>query len=91
MPNEYGVQKHPLFFLEYFKLRRKKGEDFVPQADLLVSLMAGKKFKDHSSAIYHEPMKKAKQSEPTISIQGLTKEFGIFKAVDNLTLYLYES
>jgi ATP-binding cassette subfamily A (ABC1) protein 3 len=92
MPNEFGVQKHPLFFLKYLKFKRRGGEKFEPAQDLLVSLMPEKKkFRDYSSAIYHETLKNAKLIQPTICIIGLTKEFGSFKAVDNLTLYLYES
>lgn len=83
VPNEYGVAKHPLFFL-----KRTKFEYVKVQEDILVNYSGDSQ--DQSSAQYHEEL--AIRAAPSISITQLTKKFGPnFKAVDRLTLSLYES
>ncbi|CAK72042.1 unnamed protein product (macronuclear) [Paramecium tetraurelia] len=80
IPNEYGVAKEPLFFLKRNKVQIKEN-------DLFAQLTTDDN--DVSSAIYHEEIKYS--SPPSIIIKNLQKRFGTLKAVDNISLYLYES
>ncbi|CAD8156729.1 unnamed protein product [Paramecium octaurelia] len=80
IPNEYGVAKEPLFFLKTNKVQIKEN-------DLFAQLTTDDN--DVSSAIYHEEIKYP--APPSIIIKNLQKKFGTLKAVDNISLYLYES
>ncbi|CAD8160982.1 unnamed protein product [Paramecium pentaurelia] len=80
IPNEYGVAKEPLFFLKRNKVQIKEN-------DLFAQLKS--EDNDVSSAIYHEEIKYS--VPPSIIIKNLQKKFGTLKAVDNISLSLYES
>ncbi|CAK55643.1 unnamed protein product (macronuclear) [Paramecium tetraurelia] len=84
-PNEYGVSKHPLFFLQglFGGSKKNKLNDSLLDEDYTHTQNG-----DYSSAIYHQKLNIQKKC--TVSIKNLTKKFGDFKAVDNLTIKLYE-
>ncbi|CAD8056529.1 unnamed protein product [Paramecium primaurelia] len=95
LPNEYGTNKHPLFFL---------GCKYQTQNDVLSSSYElggmGKPFisnrqsefqEDASSAIYHEVFENIKQVKRSIQIKNVRKSYGDLKAVDGVTLQIYDS
>ncbi|CAK76708.1 unnamed protein product (macronuclear) [Paramecium tetraurelia] len=93
LPNEYGTNKHPLFFF---------GFKYQTETDVLSSSYElggmGKPFisnrqsefqEDASSAIYHEVFENIKQK--AIQIKNVRKSYGELKAVDGVTLQIYDS
>ncbi|CAD8103132.1 unnamed protein product [Paramecium primaurelia] len=90
VPNEYGTNKHPLFFLGVkYENQKKKKKNQVQNyyvEPLNEDLQDGQ---DESSAIFHEQMKNKIQK--AVQIEDLKRYFGETKAVDGLTLSIYES
>ncbi|CAD8079917.1 unnamed protein product [Paramecium sonneborni] len=95
LPNEYGTNKHPLFCI---------GCQYQTDTDVLSSSYElggmGKPFlsnrqsefqEDASSAIYHEVFENIKQVKKAIQIKNVRKSYGELKAVDGVTLQIYES
>ncbi|CAD8212177.1 unnamed protein product [Paramecium octaurelia] len=85
IPNEYGIAKHPLFFLNFSNQKKTKIQDKSNN----VFLQLNENDSESSSAMYNEDVKMT--SPPSIIIKNLLKKFGDLNAVDNISLHLYES
>ncbi|KAL4490361.1 hypothetical protein ABPG72_004400 [Tetrahymena utriculariae] len=81
---EFGTHKHPLFFLDFFKKNAKN----LSKVDSHVS-SEFIDYEDNSSAQYHEKMD-VRNSKVSVQIKNLTKSFGKFTAVDNISFTLFE-
>ncbi|KRW99727.1 P-loop containing nucleoside triphosphate hydrolase [Pseudocohnilembus persalinus] len=75
-PNEYGVASHPLIFMNRNVKNKNKEIDVSLEDDI-------------SSAVYHQKFNNKRNSQKTVSINGLKKHFGNTKAVNGVTLQLY--
>ncbi|CAD8108025.1 unnamed protein product [Paramecium sonneborni] len=96
LPNEYGTNKHPLFFIG--KKYEIQGEEIVNQYELssinkplIGSNRESEIQEDNSSAIYHEVFDNPKQVKRAISIKNVKKSFNDLMAVNGVTLQIYES
>ncbi|EAR84995.3 transporter family ABC domain protein (macronuclear) [Tetrahymena thermophila SB210] len=81
---EYGTHKHPLFFLDFFKKtnRNLSKVDSHEQSEFI-------DYEDNSSAQYHEKMN-TRNAKISVQIKNLTKSFGKFIAVDDISFTLFE-
>ncbi|CAD8050496.1 unnamed protein product [Paramecium sonneborni] len=86
IPNEYGIAKHPLFFL---KISQNKKKNRIENSKNNVFAQLNESDSESSSAMYNEDIKM--NSSPSIIIKNLLKRFGDLNAVDNISLHLYES
>ncbi|CAD8046598.1 unnamed protein product [Paramecium primaurelia] len=86
IPNEYGIAKHPLFFLN---ISSNKKRIKIQDKQNNVFLQLNENDTESSSAMYNEDIKMT--SPPSIIIKNLLKKFGDLNAVDNISLHLYES
>ncbi|EAR92762.2 ABC transporter family protein (macronuclear) [Tetrahymena thermophila SB210] len=102
IPNEYGVSKHPLFFvINLFKksdktssnrLKSKNNSLIQPlnqNDEEQVSVFQNPQ--DTSSALFHEVYPNEKNLPARVIIKSLQKVFGDFTAVDKISINLYES
>ncbi|CAK94636.1 unnamed protein product (macronuclear) [Paramecium tetraurelia] len=95
LPNEYGTNKHPLFFIG--KKYQIQGEDVSNQYELtnmnkpIIGTRQSEIQEDNSSAIYHEVFDNPKISPRAISIKNVKKSFNELMAVNGVTLQIYDS
>ena len=101
MGDENGVSKSPFFFLNCLKSKKRTNKDAPQSVDtvtnpLLVNdasrsddnLIIGAPH-DTSSAVYHEQIHGLQNLQKTVQINGLTKRFGDFTAVDQVSFSIY--
>ncbi|CAD8125443.1 unnamed protein product [Paramecium sonneborni] len=88
VPNQYGTNKHPLFFLgvknENKKIKKNIQTHYVEPLN-----EEAQEGQDDSSAVFHEQIKS--QLQRVVQIEDLRRYFGQTKAVDGLSLSIYES
>ncbi|CAD8193046.1 unnamed protein product [Paramecium pentaurelia] len=95
LPNEYGTNKHPLFFIG--KKYQIQGEDIQIQYELaniskpFIGAKQSEIQEDNSSAIYHEVFDNPQQVKRAIIIKNVKKSFNDLMAVNGVTLQIYES
>ena len=93
MPNELGISKNPCFCLKRSKKNKNNLEDETNDVNIPLNrdLEDNNIEHDFSSAIFHEKINNEQNLKRTIKIRNLEKEFGELKAVNGISLCLYES
>lgn len=81
IPNAHGIRKHPLFFLRRDAKEQLRRSDGTQEP----SLMAG----NYRTSAFYEDNQTDPNKEPVVYIKSLTKKFGKFTAVDNVSLGVY--
>ncbi|CAD8134445.1 unnamed protein product [Paramecium octaurelia] len=92
IPNEYGIAKHPLFFLNFTKGKTEKRKVDLenPLIQQEQENIASQTYNDDgSSAFYHE-QRNYLNVKPSVKIRSIVKKFGNFTAVDQVSLNLYQ-
>ncbi|CAD8107532.1 unnamed protein product [Paramecium sonneborni] len=95
LPNEYGTNKHPLFFIgKKYETQEEEISNQYELTNLNKPFISGRQSEiqeDNSSAIYHEVFYNQKQVKRAISIKNVKKSFNDLIAVNGVTLQIYES
>jgi len=88
--DENGVRKPLLFFLDALKTNKESAasSNEVPMKEMLMS--SENVQSDFSSAKFHEMIHGADYLKKSVQISNLTKKFGGFTAVDNISFPIYE-
>ena len=92
--DENGVSKSWFFCLQCKKRRQRNAPEYQQFPDgtaapLLQNETQGAINHDTSSAVYHEQLHGVEKMQKTVEVTGLTKRFGDFKAVDNISFSIY--
>jgi len=96
LPNEYGIKKPWLFFITENCQRRQA--NFREESENVTMLdyeeynqmIPEASQSDDSSALHHETFDNPENLAKTIDIKNISKVFGEEKAVDNLSMMIYE-
>lgn len=91
LPNEYGIKKHPLFFIkDCFKSKAKFERGISVQMDDQ-SLLSRTYSENIGKPQYEEKLPDTFNNEALVKIFNLQKKFGETKAVDGISLNLYKN
>lgn len=86
-PNEYGVAKPWNFCCEKRADKKKHHENRNNDGDEERLI----EDEDQSSALHHETFNNPEKLQRSINIQDISKKFGHIKAVDNVSMMIYEN
>lgn len=87
--DENGVRKPLFFFLDFLKPKKETGgANEVPMREMLLTSETAER--DFSSAKFHEMIHGADDLKKSVQISNLTKKFGSFTAVENISFPIYE-
>ncbi|CAD8050071.1 unnamed protein product [Paramecium sonneborni] len=91
IPNEYGIAKHPLFFLHFNKneIEKRKVDLENPLMNEQEGNVASSTYNDDSSSAYYHEQRNYLNMKPSVKIRQIVKKFGNFTAVDQVSLNLY--
>ncbi len=89
VPNQYGIQRHPLFCFmrSEEEIRVKKLKKKFSNLDLNQPLVFDSEIGDYSSSRFHQPFKNPKKLNQVIKVNNLKKYYDgeNIKAVDDIS------
>ena len=101
VPNEYGLRKHPLFFVRHLCAKRDgnpavAADQFVQlQDERAIELQGGAQGEDNSGSSNNLSSAKFQENlpvpnlPPSVRLQNVSKDFRKLRAVNNLSLSIY--